>query len=109
MEDEDISLRLLKRYETAITASIPRPQKITKLCDGCRKLRYQSDDPIMRETLATIRSKIQQCELHSLIYRSIPLSTYNDLEVVHIQRSDSSLVMDKSKIPLLLLSKVPGT
>lgn len=108
MEDQAISLGVLKRHETAIMDSISRSQGLPKLCDECRKLDYQSDEPVLRETLATIRSKIQQCALHSLIYRSIPPSTYNDLEVVHIRRSDSLFVLDKSEIPLLSLSKISG-
>ncbi|SCO19135.1 related to tol protein [Fusarium fujikuroi] len=105
MEDKAISLGVLKRHETAIMGSITWSQEIAKLCDECSKLDYQSEEPVLRETLATMRSKIQRCALHSLIYRSIPLTAYDDLEVVHIRRSDSSLVMDKSKIPLLSLSK----
>ncbi|KAF5560460.1 CAMK CAMK1 kinase [Fusarium napiforme] len=106
MEDKSFSLGVLKRHETAIMDSISRSQEISKLCDECRNLDYQSDEPVLRETLATMRSKVQQCALHSLIYRCIPPSTCNDLEVVHIRRSDSLLVMDKSKIPLLSLSKI---
>lgn len=106
MEDQAISLGVLKRHETAIMDSISRSQGLQKLCDECRKLDYQSDEPVLRETLATMRFKIQQCALHSLIYRSIPPSTCNELEVVHIRRSDSLLVMDKLKIPLLSLSKI---
>ncbi|CVL09051.1 related to tol protein [Fusarium mangiferae] len=105
MEDKTISLGVLKRHETAIMDSITRSQEIAKLCDKCSELDYQSEEPVLRETLATMRSKIQRCALHSPIYRSIPLTAYDDLEVVHIRRSDSSLVMDKSKIPLLSLSK----
>ncbi|KAF5584629.1 serine threonine kinase [Fusarium subglutinans] len=70
------------------------------------KLDYRSDEPMIRETMATMRSKSQQCALHSLVYRSIPPSAYNSMEVVHVRRSDSLLVMDKSKIPLLSLSKI---
>ncbi|CZR49169.1 uncharacterized protein FPRO_12602 [Fusarium proliferatum ET1] len=105
MEDKAFSLGILKRHETTIMKSITRSQEIAKLCDKCSKLDYQSEEPVLRETLATMRSKVQRCALHSLIYRSIPLNAYDDLEVVHIRRSDSSLVMDKSKIPLLSLSK----
>lgn len=108
MEDKAFSLGILKRHGTAIMDSITRSQEIAELCDKCSKLDYQSEEPVLRETLATMRSKIQRCALHSLIYRSIPLTAYDDLEVVHIRRSDSSFVMDKSKIPLLSLSKTSG-
>jgi hypothetical protein len=63
----------------------------------------------MRENLATIRSKLHQCALHRIVFRSFPPNSYNDLDIKEIWRAGSSLFMDTMKIPLLSLFKVSGT
>ncbi|WJG35684.1 uncharacterized protein FOBCDRAFT_241613 [Fusarium oxysporum Fo47] len=106
MEDKSLALGVLKRHKAAIIHSFSMSQKTTNLCEGCKKFDFWSGEPIMRENLATMRSKIHHCELHRIVFRYFLSKSYNDLDTKDIWRPDTSLFMDRMKMPLLSLFKI---
>lgn len=91
MEDKSLTLGVLKRHKAAIIHSFSMTQKTTNLCEGCKKFDFWSGEPIMRENLATLMSKIHHCELHRIVFLYFLSKSYNDLDTKDIWRSDSSL------------------
>ncbi|KAJ4248821.1 hypothetical protein NW762_012659 [Fusarium torreyae] len=105
IEDSSLALGFLDRHRGAVLNSLP--QQTAELCSDCNRTDIWNHVPIMEESLASIRSKAEDCNFHKLVLRCLSSDFHSEPATIKIRRSGSMVILSDTTTPLLSLCRIP--